>query len=134
MAGWTISGLNCFYPKYKFYRLTAQSCILGTDSGAPLRCVTWLDAQAMARAASQVNWKARSRHPGPFGLHLRFLDTGATVVIAVLNAKTGRGLQQSLSLHEPDLVPVLHFLWPWIQSEGLLFGSEERKSWSFQNL
>ena len=55
--------------------------------------------------------------------HVRLFPDDGAVVIAILNAKTGRGFQQSLSLHEPDLVRVLHFLWLRIKPEGLMFRS-----------
>ena len=38
--------------------------------------------------------------------HVRLFPDDETVVIAVLHAKIVQGLQQNLSLHEPDLVPV----------------------------
>ena len=42
--------------------------------------------------------------------HIRLFPDQGTVVIAIINSKTSKGLQQSLSLHEPFLVQALQFL------------------------
>ena len=42
--------------------------------------------------------------------HVRLFTEDGTVIIAIINSKTSKGLQQSLSLKEPGLVAVLSFL------------------------
>ena len=53
--------------------------------------------------------------------HVCLFQPQGTVVIAIVNSKTSGGLQQSLSLYEPDLVSVLCFLWTKVRSEGKMF-------------
>ncbi|CAE7834673.1 ttn-1 [Symbiodinium sp. CCMP2592] len=61
-----------------------------------------------------------------FAFFLRTMELLALpcqVVIAIVSSKTSRGLQQFLSLHEPELVKVLHFLWDRARPSGLIYSS-----------
>ena len=127
LAGWTVSGLKRFLPRCKPHLQTAQLFLRNwhrvhlPQRTSPLR---WLGAKAMAAAAAQT---------GRFDLallifigfafflrtmellhlrrsHIRIFPQDGTVVIAILNAKSAKGLQQSLSLQEDGLVAVLQYL------------------------
>ena len=127
LAGWTVSGLKRFLPRCKPHLQTAQLFhrnwhrVHLPQRTSPL---PWLMAKAMAAAAAQT---------GRFDLallvfigfafflrtmellhlrrsHIRIFPQDGTVVIAILNAKTAKGLQQSLSLQEDGLVAVLQYL------------------------
>ena len=53
--------------------------------------------------------------------HVRLFPEDGTVIIAILNSKTSKGLQQSLSLKEPGLVAVLSFLLSRARPRSLLY-------------
>ena len=104
------------------------SCSFGTGTGStshrgtsPLR---WLGAKAMAAAAAQTGrfdlallifigfafFLRTMELPHLRRSHIRIFPQDGTVVIAILNAKSAKGLQQSLSLQEDGLVAVLQYL------------------------
>ena len=152
LAGWTISGLRRFFPGCRLQLTTAQLFYRNWQRvHLPKRTtpLSWLGAKAMAAAAFKV---------GRFDLailvlvgfafflctmelvSLRFHDVrlfphDGAVVIAIINSKTSKGLQQSLSLHEPQLVSVLTFLWSHVDPQGKNFtGSMASFRSSFSSL
>ena len=138
LAGWTISGLKRFYPRCRHHLCTAHLFYRNWQRvHLPQRTtpMTWLGVRAMASAAVQVGrldlailvllgFAFFLRTMALLALqahHVRLFPQEGTVVIAILNAKTGRGLQQSLSLKEPQLVHFLNSLWLRHRPVGRLF-------------
>ncbi|CAE7727291.1 unnamed protein product [Symbiodinium sp. CCMP2592] len=138
MAGWTVSGLKRFLPRCKPHLLTAQIYLRNWQRvHMPRRTnpMTWLGARAMASAAFQIGRPDLSvtillgfafflRTMELLSLkigHVRLFPEDGTIVIAILNSKTSRGLQQSLSLKEPSLVAVLNFLLDRARPRNLLY-------------
>ncbi|CAE6967009.1 unnamed protein product [Symbiodinium sp. CCMP2592] len=137
-AGWVLSGLKRFHPRCRGQLATSQLYLRNWQRvHLPKRTtpLSWLGAKAMASAAAQI---------GRFDLalmvllgfafflrtmellslaatHVRLFPDQGTVIIAIVNSKTSKGLQQSLSLREPELVQVLVFLWDRASPGGLLY-------------
>ncbi|CAE7227476.1 unnamed protein product [Symbiodinium sp. CCMP2592] len=126
-AGWTVSGLKRFLPRCRPHLQTAQLFLRNWHRvHLPQRTspLPWLGAKAMAAAAARIgrfdlallvligfSFFLRTMELLSLrSVHIRLFPQDGTVVIAILNAKTAKGLQQSLSLHEESLVAILQFL------------------------
>ena len=138
LAGWTVSGLKRFHPRCRPHLLASQVYLRNWQRvHMPQRTnpMTWLGARAMAAAAWRVGrpdlslvilmgfaFFLRTMELLALGVnHVRLFPEDGTVIIAILNSKTSKGLQQSLSLKEPGLVAVLSFLLSRARPRTLLY-------------
>ncbi|CAE7232215.1 unnamed protein product [Symbiodinium sp. CCMP2592] len=138
LAGWTVSGLKRFHPRCRPHLLTAQVFLRNWQRvHLPRRTnpMSWLGAKAMASAACQANrpdlalvillgfaFFLRTMELLAMQVsHVRLFPENGTIIVAILNSKTSRGLQQSLSLHEPALVKVIAFLLSRARPSRLLY-------------
>ena len=135
-AGWVLSGLKRFLPKVPSAPPDLSTLLeeLATRSPAmPHHALVLVGGQGFGCSGSTVNrFDLALLVLLGFAFFLRtmelvmlrfspvrlFPDQG-TVVIAIIKSKTSKGLQQSLSLHEPFLVQVLQFLWNRVSPSDL---------------
>ena len=115
LGGWTISRLRRFFPRCRLHLTTAQLFYRNWQRvHLPRRTapMSWLGAKAMAAAAFHVHRRDLAimvllgfafflRAMELVSLHyhhVRLFPQDGTVVVAIINSKTSRGLQQSLPL------------------------------------
>ena len=118
LAGWTISGLRRFFPRCRLHLAVIGSgyisfrrrhqflgwelkpwLLLPGKLGRPeLAILVFIGFAFFLRAMELVSLHFH---------HVRLFQGQGTVLIAIINCKTSKGLQQFLSLLEPDLVHAL---------------------------